>query len=73
MTSPDNSETKVVRGLSRLIAAELGALSHEYWAPRLGPDQSDSEMAFRRKRIEGLRRMRHEFENLMHGLEREVV
>lgn len=63
----------VVDSLSEIITDELARLSSEYWSPKLGADQSDSEMKFRRHRIEKLRLMRVDFENLMYGLERSDV
>ena len=56
---------EIVSRLSSLIHVELSALSHEYWEPHLGADQSDMEMKFRRNRIEKLKLMRNGFENLM--------
>ena len=61
----------VVNDLSNLIMQELYALSGEYWQPRLMADQSDSEMQFRRERIEHLRAMRLQFENVMCGMPKE--
>lgn len=61
----------VVESLSVLIASELTALSSEFWSPRFAADQMDAELDFRRKRITRLRELRHEFENIMHGLSRE--
>lgn len=60
-----------VAALSEIIRSELKALSSEYWAPRFAADQMDAELAFRRRRIAFLRKAREEFENQMHGLERE--
>lgn len=61
----------VIEGLSVLIACELSALSSEYWSPRFAADQMDAELKFRRERITRLRELRHEFENIMHGLSRD--
>lgn len=73
MTPFETAQTKVVRHLSTLIAEELSALSSEYWAPRLAPDQSDSELKFRRERIQRLRTMRDDFEVTMYGLDKEAL
>lgn len=63
-------QERVVLNLSALIAQELKALSSEFWTPQFNPDQMDSELEFRRKRIVKLRVIREEFENIMHGLTR---
>lgn len=65
--------SEVVSGLSSIIASELMALAHEHWMPRMASDQSDSELAFRKLRLDSLRKIRADFENLMFGLEAEVV
>lgn len=67
------TELDIVNGLSKLITAELQALSSEYWQPRYVADQMDAELKFRRERIIGLRGIRHDLENLMFGLERDTV
>lgn len=66
------AETReVVSGLSTIIAHELRALSVECWTPQFNPDQSDSEIKFRKERVARLRDIRSGFENLMHGLSQE--
>lgn len=72
MNEPLNTEV-VTQHLSRLIASELQALSSEYWQPRFTADQMDSELDFRKTRITELRRLRHEFENLMFGLDKDTL
>lgn len=69
----DNQRINIVSDLSYLIAGELSAFSSEYWQPKFAADQMDAELKFRKERIEGLRTMRKDFENLMFGLERDVV
>ena len=72
MNDPLNTEV-VTQHLSRLIASELQAMSSEYWQPRFASDQMDSELNFRKTRIKELRRLRHEFENLMFGLDKDTL
>lgn len=68
------SQTKIiVDALGDIISSELSALSSEYWQPQYGADQMDAELKFRKERIERLRAMRAEFENIMFGLGKEVV
>jgi hypothetical protein len=64
---------QAVSSISSMIACELRALSGEYWSPRLMPDQSESELKFRKERVERLRTMRDELEDVMHGLSPGVV
>lgn len=61
----------VINGMSALIRAELVALSSEYWTPHYSADQSETEMAYRRARIEKLRAMRKEFEDSMYAVSKE--
>lgn len=63
----------VTAGLSALIALELIAMRSEYWTPQFAADQMDAELAFRKTRIQRLREIRAEFENIMHGMERGAV
>lgn len=63
----------IVHQISDTICAELRALSGEYWSPSFSTDQSDSELTFRRERIEFLRRTRHDFENAMFGIGKDYV
>lgn len=61
----------VVAGLSEIIRSELAALSDEHWNPKLTPDQSYDELAFRRKRLVFLRKVRDDFEDRMFGMGRD--
>ena len=72
MSESLNTEV-VTQHLSRLIASELHAMSSEYWQPRFAADQMDSELNFRKMRIKELRRLRHEFENLMFGFDKDTL
>lgn len=72
MSESLNTEV-VTQHLSRLIASELQAMSSEYWQPRFAADQMDSELNFRKMRIKELRRLRHEFENLMFGFDKDTL
>ena len=71
MNNYQDATHAVVAGLSEIIRSELTALSSEYWSPCFAADQTDAELAFRRRRIAFLRKAREEFEDQMHGLERE--
>lgn len=63
--------TQVIDNISRLIAQEMSALSHEYWTPKYSADQSDAELKFRKARVVRLQDIRTELEFLMYGLERD--
>lgn len=68
---PSELETlagQAVESISGMIAQELRALSSEHWSPRWSADQSEAEMKFRRERIERLRTMRDDLEDVAHGM-----
>lgn len=64
---------KVINHLSAIISAEMRALASEYWTPQCGPDRSESEMNFRKRRISELRKMRADFESIMAAVPPEEV
>lgn len=73
MKASKSDTLKVSYALSRIISQELQALSSEYWTPRFASDQMEAELSFRRQRIDGLRKQREDFENLMFGLSKEAL
>lgn len=69
----DDVVTGVVNGISQILRHELRALLGRYWVPVYGQGQTDTEMEFRKKRIQRLREIRQEFETTMHGIDRDFV
>jgi len=59
----------IVTALSEQILEEMKALASEESHPSNGPDESDDFITDCRKRILGLRFLRHHFEDVMTGTE----
>jgi len=66
------AEKAVVDGLSTLIRHELITHDAEYTRPQLGSDASDYLMKVTSARVEALRAIRDQFENVMSASTKEA-
>lgn len=59
---------QVVTGITKLIFGYLGTAAHQQYNPSIDADKSDAEIADAQKKVEGLRKLREEFEDLVTGI-----